>query len=374
MKKVRILQFPIANSNGGITHYALNNWKYMDKEKFQCDFATMSKKLDFAEEILKTGSKIHYITCYAEQDEAQFRKEINAILDEGYDVVHLHTKQWKSYLVEEICRERHVPKVIVHSHSTRCDNNDDAIREKETEQHYRVRDSLTPDIATDFWACSTEAAEWLYGDRIPKEQIKIMSNAIETERFAFRTEWRKKIRKELGIQDDQVLIGNVGRMVYQKNQEFLLDVFASAVRKNNQLVLAIVGDGEKRCELEIQARNLGIANKVIFTGFRDDTNRIYSALDLFVLPSRFEGLPISAIEAQTSGLPVFCMDNISRETDITGEVSFVASNVDSWVKCLCEFIDKYQGGGNRAEAINSVIAAGYDLKSSVKAIEIEYAD
>ena len=113
MKKIKILQFPIANSYGGITHYALENWKWMNKEQFQVDFATV------------TGSKIHYISCYAEENREQFIKEVNQILDQGYDVVHLHTKQWKSFLVEQICEERGVPRIIVHSHSTRCDANDE---------------------------------------------------------------------------------------------------------------------------------------------------------------------------------------------------------------------------------------------------------
>ena len=139
MKKIKILQFPIANSYGGITHYALENWKWMNKEQFQVDFATMSKKLDFADEITVTGSKIHYISCYAEENREQFIKEVNQILDQGYDVVHLHTKQWKSFLVEQICEERGVPRIIVHSHSTRCDANDEEKRKRETEEHYRVR-------------------------------------------------------------------------------------------------------------------------------------------------------------------------------------------------------------------------------------------
>jgi hypothetical protein len=131
MRKIKILQFPIANSNGGITHYAMENWKWMDKERFQCDFATMSKKLDFADEVLATGSNIYYISCYAEENREQFIKEFNEILDNGYDVVHLHTKQWKSFLVEELCRQHRVSKVIVHSHSSEIEVTDVAQREKE---------------------------------------------------------------------------------------------------------------------------------------------------------------------------------------------------------------------------------------------------
>lgn len=182
---MKILQFPIAASYGGITHYILDNWKWIDREKFQFDFATMSKELDFADEILSAGSKIHYITCYAEENEKKFIEEVNGILDQGYDVVHLHTKQWKSFLIEKICMERKVPRVIVHAHSTRCDADDTRVREIETEMHYKVKKLFSASYATDFWACSDAAADWLFGGQIPRNKIRIMKNAVEIKKFSF---------------------------------------------------------------------------------------------------------------------------------------------------------------------------------------------
>lgn len=168
-KKIKILQFPVANSQGGITQYILQNWKYIDKKRFQFDFATMSKHLSFADALLKQGCKMHYISCYAEENEQQFNEEFEAILrNENYDIVHLHTKQWKSYNIEKIAKKVGVPKIIVHSHNTGIDTLDDERRGEEIETHYRVRKALREDIATDFWACSNLAADFLYGDYIPK--------------------------------------------------------------------------------------------------------------------------------------------------------------------------------------------------------------
>lgn len=113
MRKIKILQFPIANSKGGITQYILQNWKFIDKAKFEFDFATMSKSLDFENELKKTGSKIYYISCYAEDNKEKFVREFTEILSNGnYDIVHLHTKQWKSFLVERIAKEAGIKKLL----------------------------------------------------------------------------------------------------------------------------------------------------------------------------------------------------------------------------------------------------------------------
>ncbi len=265
MKKIKILQFPIANSFGGITHYALENWKWMDKERFHCDFATMSKSLDFADEILRTGSKIHYISCYAEENRAHFIREVDKILDEGYDVVHLHTKQWKSFLWEELCKKHGVKKIIVHSHSTRCDNNDEEMRKKEMQEHFRLRSLLNESVATDFWACSNEASDWLFSDRIPSSKIKSMNCTIETERFLFDCDVRQRLRKQFNL-ENKTCIGNVGRLCYQKNQHFLIEAFAIACHRREDLILVIVGEGDFRGELEREVQQLNIQDNVLFLG------------------------------------------------------------------------------------------------------------
>lgn len=369
-KKTKILQFPIANSYGGITHYALNNWYHMDKTRFQCDFATMSKHLDFEDEILETGSKIHYISCYAETDKEQFCKEFLKILVEGqYDVVHLHTKQWKSFLVEELCKQVGVPKVIVHSHSTRCDNNDEEIRREETEQHYKVRSQIDESIATDFWACSKSAAGWLFGDRIPENKIKIMNNAIETERFIFDEKIRKEKRLEFGFMDTDFVIGNVGRLCYQKNQKFLIEAFANAFPDNINTKLLIIGEGELRDELEALADELQVGDRVVFAGKRTDVNELYQAMDLFVLPSNFEGLPISVIEAVAAGLYCLVADTITNEIRVTDDVSMLPLDTDIWGHSIRKSMTNQSPRKNMENIIKEI---GYNMNDQISIIENAY--
>lgn len=368
MGKIRILQFPIANSNGGMTHYALNNWKLMNKDIFQCDFATMSKRLDFEEEILATGSKIYYISCYAEENETQFRKEVQQILANGYDVVHLHTKQWKSFAMEELCIESGVPKIIVHSHNTGIDTLDPKKRDFETKLHEEMKRKFNLSLATDFWACSKLAANFLFGEQIPKEKIVVMPNAIELEQFAFKQQIRNEYRKKYGLENCFV-IGHTGRFGYQKNHNFLIDVFAAVLKSMDSVRLVLLGDGQLLSEVKSKAVKLGLEGKLLFLGNRTDVNNWYSAMDLFLLPSKFEGLPIAAIEAQAAGLPCLLSDRITEEAVINENVLALPLEVGLWT----EKIQECQKNGYRRE--NSKInlkKEGYDITMQIKVIENEY--
>ena len=367
-KKIKVLQFPIANSYGGITHYALENWKWIDKTKFQMDFATMSKSLDFAPEILESGSKIHYISCYAEEDSKQFSLEINKILDEGYDVVHLHTKQWKSFLVEQICKERNVHKVIVHSHSTQCEVSDKELRKREIDEHYRVRNKFDSSYATDFWACSEGAAEWLFGGVIPSKDIHIMNNAIDVKKFLYNPKKREELRRQYGVYN-MFVIGNVGRMSYSKNHLFLIDVFAEICNEMENVVLVLVGDGELRGTIEKHINELGIKEKVLMLGKRSDTYDLYQMMDLFVAPSIFEGLPITTIEAQAAGLKCIDSVNVTKEANITGNVEYCHLKKETWKREIIKNICSYDRKNLYCELKN----AGYDIETQIKVIEKEYS-
>ncbi len=364
---MKILQFPIADSFGGITHYVLDNWKWIDREKFQFDFATMSKKLDFADQILSSGSKIHYISCYAEDDSRQFAREIHRILDEGYDAVHLHTKQWKSFLVEKICMERKVPKIIVHSHSTQCDADDAHVRRKETERHEQVKKEFNSSLATDFWACSDAAADWLFGNQVPREKVRMMRNAIEVEKFSYHEKIRREVRQRLGVEGKFVL-GNVGRMVYQKNHRFLLQVFSEVCRINENAILLLAGNGPLEHELSVMAENMGIRERVRFLGKRTDVNDLYQAMDLFVFPSHFEGLGIVLMEAQACGLKCIASKNVPSEVNVTGEITYLDQDVAAWVKKIQQFAKGYR----RVDKSNAVRQAGYSIKQQILNVEAGY--
>ena len=374
MRKIKILQFPIANTNAGISHYELNNWKWMNKDKFQCDFATMSKSLSFEKNL---GGKAYYISCYAEENREKFIKEFRTILDYGYDVVHLHTKHWKSFVIEELCKEHHVPKVIVHAHNSGVGIFgvlDNEKRKHEIELHEEIKRQFSEDMATDFWACSGLASDFLFGEQIPREKIKIMPNAIELEQFAFCQEIRDTYRKKYGLENCFVL-GHVGRFEYQKNHEFLIQFFYEISKQISSARLVLLGDGTLVERVKEQVRIFGIENKVLFLGRVDNVNDWYQVMDVFCMPSRFEGLGFVLVEAQASGLPCITSNSIADEVLLTEDIIRLPFDIAVWKnEAIAIYEDQSKRLKKRSEniAIETLKKAGYDIKEQIKCIEEEY--
>ena len=370
MKKIRVLQFPIANTAGGITQYALNNWNYIDRNRFQFDFATLNKvKLDFEDKLLEEGCRVHHISCYAEDNETQFRSEMNRILDIGYDVVHLHTRYWKSFLVEELAKKKNIPKVIVHSHNTNVGENDELKRNELIELHQKRKQELTEEIATDFWACSEMAADWLYGNRIPKERIKIFHNAIDVMNYKYDEEIRSEYRKKYHL-ENKFVIGHVGRFEYPKNHEFLIDVFYEICKENENAVLVFIGKGTLESIIKEKIKNLGREERVIFLGVRNDVNAWMQAMDLFCFPSLFEGLPLVLIEAQAAGLHCLAGENIPREAKLTQDVHYLSYKKALWRDKIMEEMEFRE----RFDTSDIITAAGYDIRTQIKELEKGYLD
>ncbi len=367
MRKVRVLQISVANSKSGLTQYVLNNWDYINKEKYQFDFVTFGSQLDFQDRLEREGCKVYFVKHRAEDNLESFRQEIRKIMKNGYDVVHLHTSYWKSFELEKLAKEEGIPRIIVHAHNSGV--HDDSDREIKEEQHKKMLELLTPEIATDFFACSKTAAKWLYADRIPQDKIKIMKNAIDVGRFAFNAQVRAEYREKLGW-DNCYILGHIGRFSYQKNHEFLIAVFRDLADKMSNAKLLLIGKGPKEGEIKKIVANYGLTDKVYFAGVREDANNWLQAMDCFCLPSRFEGLPIVAVEAQTAGLKCLCSDIISDEVKITYNIQLIPLNKSDWVNAiLVQAADSHERR-NMAEIVS---AAGYDLKSQIRIIEEIYA-
>lgn len=368
MRKIKILQFPLADSKGGMTHYALENWKWMDKNFFQCDFVSMSKQLDYEDEVYATGSKIFYISCYAETDKKQFEKEFEEILREGYDVVHLHTKCWKSFLMEELCKKHHVPKIIVHAHASGIYTSDSFKRLKEKRLHEQVKKQLDINVATDFWACSKPAADFLFGEQIPSDNIRIVPNAIDLDKFVYNRPMRKSYRERYHLENCFV-IGHVGRFGYAKNHRFLIDLFYELVKKIDNAMLVCIGDGELFSEMQEYANCLCVEENILFLGRRDDVDKWYQAMDVFCLPSRMEGFPLVLVEAQASGLPCIVSDTVTEEVVLSGKVVRLPLVVDEWVKQISAYYNEIEKS-SRTQNIDSI----YNIRNQIRVIQRLYAD
>ena len=368
MKKIKVLQMPIRNAKGGITQYALRNWDYIDKTRFSFDWATLDAKLSFEDELIQQGCKVHHISCRQETDEAHFRREMADIFSVGYDVIHLHTSFWRGFLAEELAIKAGIPRIIVHAHSTGIDHADPNEREMLINAHEKWKSQFNTKLATHFAACSTLAADFLYSPKIPKEQIIILKNAIDTDKFAYNQKTREQLRYNMGLDGKFVLL-MVARLEYQKNHSFALKVFADVVKATPNAVLLLAGDGKLRDSLEKEAAELGITQSIRFLGFRDDVQVLLQGADLMLVPSLFEGFSISTIEAQCTGIYCCCSCHIPDEAIILDSAVRLPLDVKLWRDTI---VNIARTGYVRRNRSKEVVAAGFSLKKQIKLLEGMY--
>lgn len=369
MKKIKVLHFPIRNTNGGITRSAMKYWRFIDKNKFQFDFATCSAKIDFENEILRAGCKVHYISCYAEANPEQFYEEMKNILLEGkYDAVHLNTSWWRGTLAEQAAKEIGVKVILVHARNTYIDINDEEKRQTELLNHEKCKREFDSNLATHYMACSRKAADFLFGPQIPREKIIIFHNALDVKRYSFDFSTRNIMRKKLDL-GDRYVIGNVGRFVYQKNHKFLIDCFYEVVKEIPTAVLMLIGGGELEQEIRKQIAEYGIDDKVLFIGESDCVEMYLQAMDVFAFPTRFEGLGNVLIEAQTAGLKCITSTNVPEETHITDNITYLPLEISQWVSEIMKYVEGY----SRQNLDEQISEAGYDITKEIKVLERIYS-
>lgn len=368
MKKIRVLQMFISNNKGGRTKYILDIWKFINKSKFQFDFVTLSAKLDFEQQLKAEGCKVHYVSCYAEDNYEQFVKEIDLILAQAYDVIHIHFGYWISFTVEQRAKAMGIKKIIVHAHSAGIGGggNQDKIAQL-VSRHYLLKEKLTEDLASNFLSCSEESAKWMYGDKISLQKQCILKNGIDIKEYMFNNIVREKIRKEMDLRDKYVL-GHIGRFVYEKNHDFLIEVFRIISEQINHAVLMLIGTGELRSTIENKINQYGIQDKVILLERRNDIAQLIQAMDIFLFPSKFEGFGLALLEAEVAGLPCLA-SNVPQEVILSERAEVLELDIASWVDRIL-----YNYKLNSRVTIDEEIVNKYDIKMVVSKLEEIYMD
>ena len=268
-----------------------------------------------------------------------------------YKIIHIHADTaWKLLLYSLPAKLGNARKIIVHAHSSSISGD---YRLLKLICHYIAKPFL-PNVSTTLLSCSDMASKWMYPTKYLNKVIKI-HNGVDANKYKFNDDIRKKEREKLGIKPNEILIGTVGDFSYAKNPFILVDIFRILLNKMDNCKLIFVGDGPNRSQVEKYANKYGIMDKVIFLGMRFDVNCIYSALDVFVMPSRFEGLPMSALEAQANGLKCFLSDRISREVKILDNCQFIdIHNAYSIANSIYEYTKIYQNDNLDGKEKNSV--------------------
>lgn len=370
-KKIRILQFTVAASKGGRTQYILNLWNKIDHSKYAFDFVTFSKELDFEYKLKTEGCNVYHVKNYPEDNREAFISEFKDILANNYDVIEVHTSYWKDTIVEELAKECGIKRIIIHGHSTgitQITANNRKDEEKLTRNHYKVKKRIDQNLATDYWACSEECAEWLFRPSIPSDRIRIIPNTIDVERFQLNTNCREVLKNKYGAEDSFV-IGFVGRLEPSKNIPFLFEIFAEIRNETDQVKMLMVGEGSQKQELLELADSKCIVDDIIFTGMVDNVQDYLQAMDVFVMPSYFEGFSISSLEAQCTGLKCLVSDNLPESVGVTDLLKRIKLDKSEWVDEIKSIMNGYERTDRSAE----LKSKGFDTGVFIKELEAKYA-
>jgi glycosyltransferase involved in cell wall biosynthesis len=350
-------------NRGGAETLIMNLYRNIDRSKVQFDFLTCKEGV-FDSEILKMGGKVHRVPYISEVGHFKYIKELDTFfrINNQYKIIHSHLDKM-SGLVLRSAKKGGIPIRISHSHNTSSEGG-------MAERIYKwYAGNFIPSNATNLFACSNSAAEWLYKEKAISTEI--LKNGIECERFTFSPQVRKEVREELNLDKNIFVLGHVGRFAYQKNHTFLIDIFAKFNELIKDSVLILVGDGPLRPNIEKQVIDLKLKDKVKFIGIHSDIHRILQAFDAFVFPSLHEGLPVSLIEAQGSGLPCLISDKISKEVDLGDNlIEFIPLSVtNQWVQKLKGIASRKV---NRKNLSKSIALQGYDIKNTADSLEDFY--
>ncbi len=347
---LRVLQVVTKMDRGGLETMLMNYYRNIDRSLVQFDFLLhREEKGAYDDEILSLGGRIYHVPRLNPLNPEYYKALNRFFKDHRYDIVHSHLDCTNSFPLRA-AKKAGVPNRIVHVHSTKLD----------FDYKFPVRavsKLLTPHYATDFFACGEAAGRWAF----PHEQFTVMRNAIEVKKYLPNQNLRQRVRNGFGLSSEFV-VGHVGRFDPAKNHGFLLKVFSELKKVEPNAKLLLVGDGERMHSVRDEVFRLGLEQDVILTGVRSDVNELMQAMDVFVMPSLYEGFPVVMVEAQASGLPCLMSDKVPSESALVdGLVASVplSEGVDTWVDAILK-----TKGIERTDHFEELSDKGFDIKTA----------
>ena len=357
----RILQIQVDKSWGGIESFIYNTYSKINRNRVQFDIIEFgSEYREFNDLFLDLGAKIYCLPnrnfCFI----GSYKKIKNILKENEYKIVHIHKNSLADILPIIACIEVGVPHVIIHSHNT---SRDDLLIKV---IHYVNRSLLN---LSRFYciACSKDAGKWLFG----KHSCKIIYNGIDVNKFKYDLQSRVNIRSKYNIKDNEYVIGAIGRITEQKNPIFALNLM-NLLKDKNDIKMIWCGEGKMStvCEKYIIKNNL--EENVIFAGKVEEAWKYYSAFDLFIMPSLYEGFPIAVIEARSAGLPCIVSNNITDEVLRLKDIKYLELDLDIWKRTIIECYDNRHELGARSNSYKTVKDAGFDINTVAKLVERTY--
>ena len=359
---VRVAQIIGKLSAGGVEAVLYNYYRFIDKSKFQFDFFyDADSAVAPPPDLTGMGARFYRIPPY-QQLPAYIKALEGYFRANQYAIVHSNMNTLAVFSLFAAWRAG-VPVRIVHNHSTAGKG-----ETKKNVLKYILR-PFAGVFATERCACSRYAGAWMFGKKaVESGKVTIFNNAIDCAKYRYNERLRQDVRHELGV-EGHFVVGHVGRFCYQKNHEFLIDLFAEVHRQEPGAVLLLVGGGELEQAVRAKVNAKGLESAVLFLGVRQDVWRLYQAMDCFVLPSRYEGLGMVGIEAQAAGLPCVFSREVPDEAAITENVRYLALDapVSVWAKAVLASRDFV-----RKDTLEAIRKAGFDIEKEAGRLEGYY--
>ncbi len=356
---IRVLHIVTYMGRGGLETMLMNYYRHIDRTKIQFDFLVHRDfEADYDQEIIELGGKIHHVSKLIPWSR-KYKQELTYFFQHHpeYRIVHVH-QDCLSSVALKCAEECGIPVRIAHSHSSSANRNFKYYIKK----HYM---KFIPKYATDLVACGKQAGDWMFGG----SSYRIVRNAIDIKKYTYDDEIAKLKRKGLGVHDE-FIVGHVGQFRQEKNHIFLLKIMKKLLEKRSDAKLLLVGDGEGRKEIVEKAKEYGIVEHVVFLGNRNDVNELMQVMDVFVLPSLYEGVPLVLIEAQASGLPCVISDRVSKESIVVDglvDVKQLSQPESEWAALILT-----KANNRREDCSMEMREAGYDIITSSQLLQDFY--
>ena len=375
--QIRILHIVGIMNMGGLENLIMNIYRNIDRDKIQFDFlVTREEKGLFDDEIKSLGGKIYNIPHMSNIGYSKYTKTLYNffINNPQYKIVHCHRDALSSIYLKQ-AKKANIPIRIAHSHN---------IRLAETKNIKGMLMSVvkkccmpfTVKNSTDYFACSKEAGEWLFGKNTD-EKFEIIKNGVDTKKYIYDKEDFTIVRNKLNVSEETLLIGHVGRFDIQKNHNFLINMVNELNKDIDDFKLCLVGEGPLKIEIKKKLERIGLEDKVLFLGIRNDVNELMKAFDIFVFPSLFEGLGIVLIEAQATGLKCIVSDQVPKEADMQVDLLEYLTIQDTsiWIdriKYIYSNIQKIRK--NRFSNYEKIKSNGYDIYNTTNYLQNFYTE
>lgn len=358
---MKVLQLGMSVQHGGVESFVLNYARQLAHYGITFDYVDLyGAGLAQGDQIIRSGSTIHTIMDFRKHPVEAYKKIRKIIAEGGYSCVHINMLSAASP-VPVLAAMRTPAKVIMHSHNSQTVG---LVRKV----LHSINAVFMRKLPVTRLACSETAGKWMFG----REKFEVIPNAIDPDRFRFDPEARASIRKSLGVTDDTLVLGFVGRLFPQKNPEYLTKILAAVKKKTtNPVKLLVVGDGELLDQLYAAADGLGITEDLLHAGHQEQMAAWYSAMDAFLLPSLWEGLPLVGIEAQAAGLPCFLSDRITEELVLTDLVHFcqLTDDAENWAE---EILKNREFNADRKRYGSNIHNTKFSLHNAAEALYAIY--